>query len=92
MLLDSGFRNVVCELKPNAFYNFSHRRLMGRAEADPAKPDPDNKRHESGEMEQEFPTTFSQIGVPHRLLSRLPPGLQRTAHRVRSFLRERAKI
>jgi SAM-dependent methyltransferase len=40
ILLDSGFRNVACELKQNAFYNYSHRRLMGRAEADPAKSDP----------------------------------------------------
>ena len=36
-LLDSGFSNVTCKLKPNSIYKNSHRRLMGRAEADPLK-------------------------------------------------------
>ena len=34
---DSGFSNVTCKLKPNSIYKNSHRRLMGRAEADPLK-------------------------------------------------------
>jgi len=46
IMVDSGFRNVDLELKKNAFYNYSHRRLMGRAEADPAKPDPSDQKHE----------------------------------------------
>jgi len=55
ILLTSGFRNVTCELKPNAFYKYSHRRLMGRAEADPEKSDPANQKHEHWIMEQDFP-------------------------------------
>ncbi len=39
MLNDSGFRQVQLTLKRNAFYNYSHRRLMGHARADPAKRD-----------------------------------------------------
>jgi tRNA (mo5U34)-methyltransferase len=55
VLLDSGFRNVACELKLNAFYNYSHRRLMGRAEVNPAKSDPGNQKYEHWVAEQDFP-------------------------------------
>jgi SAM-dependent methyltransferase len=38
ILVDSGFSNVACELKRHAFS--SHRRIIGRAEANPANSDP----------------------------------------------------
>jgi SAM-dependent methyltransferase len=85
ILLDSGFRNVVCELKLNAFYNYSHRRLMGRAEVNPAKSDPWKQNYEHWVVEQDF--TSNQLRASRRLLRRLPPCLQRTALRVRRAVR-----
>jgi SAM-dependent methyltransferase len=55
ILLDSGFRNVACKLDLNAIYNYTHRRLMGRAEVNPANSDPGNQKREHWLMEQEFP-------------------------------------
>ena len=82
MLLDSGFENVVCELKPNAIYNYSHRRLMGRAEANPAKSDPSNQKYEHVAFEVDFPAS-SKNTLSRRFLARLPPNLQRVARRIR---------
>jgi hypothetical protein len=85
ILLDSGFRNVACELKRNAFYNYSHQRLMGRAEVNPAKSDPGEQKHEHWVATQA--PTFNRLSASRRLLSRLPPGLQQTAKRVRRAVR-----
>jgi tRNA (mo5U34)-methyltransferase len=88
MLLDSGFRNVDLKLQENAFYNYSHRRLMGRAEADPAKSDPGGQQHEHDVMTKEDAT--SQNGAASRrdrLLSRLPQGLHPAAKRMRRLMR-----
>jgi SAM-dependent methyltransferase len=85
ILLDSGFHNVACELKRNAFYNYSHRRLMGRAAANPEKSDPGEQKHEHWVATQE--PISSRLSASRRLLSRLPPGLQQTAKRVRQAVR-----
>jgi SAM-dependent methyltransferase len=78
ILLASGFRNVACELKLNAFYNYSHRRLMGRAEADSEQSDVGDK---NWVLPHDFPV--KRLSFSRKVLSRLPPGLQRTARRVR---------
>ena len=95
ILLDSGFCNVCCKLELNAIYNYTHRRLMGRAEVNPAKSDPGNQKHENWVAEQDFPILNELVTGPprsatgaavRRLLWKLPPGLQRTARRVRRTL------
>jgi len=55
ILLTSGSRNVACEPNLNAFYNYSHHRLMWHAEADPAKPDSVNQKHEHLVLEHDCP-------------------------------------
>jgi SAM-dependent methyltransferase len=87
ILLDSGFHNVACKLELNAIYNYTHRRLMGRAEVNPAKSDPGDQKHEHWVAEQDFPIlnrvgTDPPPGPPQsaaaaaarKLLRRLPPG------------------
>ncbi len=95
MLLDSGFRNVDLELKRNAFYNYSHRRLMGRAEADPGKTNPGEQQHEHDVVTKEFITDRSipRFDKPRfdRLLSWLPPALHPTAKHTRRVVRSIAK-
>ena len=82
ILLDSGFRNVTCELKPNAFCNCSYRRLMGRSEANPTKPDSGEQKDEHWVGTQEF--NYKRINHPsRRLLSQLPPGLKQEARPIR---------
>ena len=80
VLLDSGFFNVTCALKKNAFYNYSHRRLMGRAEANPAKSD----LREHPILTQDF--TSDQLRFSRklrRLVSRLlPPGVRQILRRL----------
>jgi len=76
------------ELKKNAFYNYSHRRLMGRAQADPGKRDPAEQEHEHEVIDKDFTSTRSvdRFEKPRldRLLSWLPPVLHPTAkHMVR---------
>jgi hypothetical protein len=87
IMLDSGFRNVALELKRNAFYNYSHRRLMGRAEADPAQSDPGDQKHEHWVATEEPTSNRLTVSRFDRLLSRLPPPLQSTARRVRRTVR-----
>ena len=82
MLLDSGFQNVVCELKQNAIYNYSHRRLMGRAEANPAKSDPSEQNCEHWVFLDDYPAS-NRFRLSRRLLARLPPNLQQVAKRIR---------
>lgn len=92
VLLDSGFRNVNVELKKNAFYNYSHRRLMGRAEADPAKADPAEQKHEHDVRAEEFTSNhcMPRLDTPRfDLLSWLPPVLHPTAKYVRRVVRRR---
>jgi hypothetical protein len=90
MMLDSGFRDVDLELKKNAFYDYSHRRLMGRAQADPAKPDPGEQKHEHGlqtkHHDNENVLRFEK-GRFVRLLSWLPAPLHPAAKLVRRFAR-----
>jgi hypothetical protein len=80
VLLDTGFFNVTCALKQNAFYNYSHRRLMGRAEANPAKSD--HRQHPI--LAQDF--TSDQLRFSRklrRLVSRLlPPGVRQILRRL----------
>jgi SAM-dependent methyltransferase len=86
MMLDSGFRGVDLELKKGAFNNYSHRRLLGRAEADPAKRDPGEQRHEHGWATGTcVAKTASDHGVGRfeRLLSWLPSALHPAAKRIR---------
>jgi SAM-dependent methyltransferase len=93
MLLDSGFRDVDLELKKNAFYNYSHRRLMGRAQADPAKPDPGQQKYEHDlQTDSLDPTSIENIlrfekGRFSRMLSWLPVSLRPAARLVRRFVR-----
>jgi SAM-dependent methyltransferase len=91
ILQDCGFRNIDLKLKENAFYNYSHRRLMGRAEADPAKPDPAGQNYEHGVTTEDEATAGSSGNLPNssrdRLLSRLPAGLHPAARRMRRFVR-----
>lgn len=91
MLLDSGFRNVQVELKKNAFYNYSHRRLMGRAEADPAKPNPAEQEYEHDVISKDFTTDRSIARFPRprfdRLLSWLPPVLHPAARQIGRVVR-----
>jgi SAM-dependent methyltransferase len=82
MLLDSGFRNVVCELKQNAIYNYSHRRLIGRAEANPAKRDPSEQKHEHWVFLEDYPAS-KNFNFARRALAKLPPSLQQVAKRIR---------
>jgi SAM-dependent methyltransferase len=91
LLLDSGFRNVDLKLRTTAFTNYTGRRLLGRAEADPAKPDPGAQNYEHGLTTGKWkpaPTNenFHQ-GRFERLLSRLPIALHPTAKRVRAAVR-----
>jgi SAM-dependent methyltransferase len=90
MMLDSGFRDVDLELKKNAFYDYSHRRLMGRAQADPAKPDPGEQKHEHGlqtkHHDNENVLRFEK-GRFVKLLSWLPAPLHPAAKLVRRFVR-----
>ena len=81
VLVDSGFFNVTCALKPNAFYNYSHRRLMGRAEANPAKSGP----REHTMYTQDFTADHLRFSRKiRRLVSRLlPPGVRRILRRLR---------
>lgn len=92
VLLDSGFRNVHVELKKNAFYSYSHRRLMGRAEADPAKPDPAQQEYEHDIITRDFTTNrgMARFRKPRfdKVLSWVPPVLHPTAkHMGRSVRR-----
>jgi len=84
ILLDSGFHNVALELKQNAFYRYSHRRLMGRADANPAKIDPGEQKHEHWVFTQG--PTSNRLHF-HGLLSWLPPALHPLAKRVRRTVR-----
>lgn len=86
MLLDSGFSNIHLELKKNAIYNYSHRRLMGRAYANAAKPDPARQEHEHWVMTEDF---ISNRSMPQRrrFLQWVPPALRPTAERARRVVR-----
>jgi tRNA (mo5U34)-methyltransferase len=91
VLLDSGFRNVYVELKKNAFYNYSHRRLMGKAVADPAKPNPAEQEFEHDVIATDFTTdrSIARFRKPRfdRLLSWLPSALHPTAKHIRRVVR-----
>jgi SAM-dependent methyltransferase len=87
ILLDSGFCKVDLKLRENAFYNYGHRRLMGRAEADPAKSDPAGQIHEHGVITKDVTSKNGPVSRRDRLLSRMPLGLHPAARRVRRFLR-----
>jgi SAM-dependent methyltransferase len=92
ILRDSGFLNVELELKKNAFYNYSHRRLMGRAEADPAKPDPGEQKFEhvlatKDDTASNQSTPRFERGRFERLLAWLPLALHPIARRIRPFVR-----
>ena len=86
ILLDSGFCNIDLKLKENAFYNYSHRRLMGCAKPDPTKSDPAGQKHEHGVLTKDV-TSQNPVSRRDRLLSRLPPGLHTAAKWMRRFLR-----
>lgn len=85
MLKDSGFCNVDLSLKGNAFYKYSHRRLMGRAKADPQNAEPQRQEREHWVATSD-PNAVRRIGASRadRLLTHLPEPLQRPA---RSALR-----
>ena len=87
ILVDSGFRNVALELSKNAFYNYSHRRLMGRAEADPAKPDPGEQNYEHWVFREQPTSNRLSTSRFNEALSRLPPGLARAVKGVRRAVR-----
>jgi SAM-dependent methyltransferase len=81
ILLDSGFFNVTCALKPNAFYNYSHRRLMGRAEANPAKSDlREHKIYTRDFTSDQLRFSRKLRGLVSRLL---PPGVRQILRQLR---------
>jgi hypothetical protein len=91
LLRDSGFRNIDVKLRKTAFTNYTDRRLLGRAEADPAKADPAAQNHEhvlaTGE-ETAAPTNENfHMGRFERLVTRLPRFLRPVARRIRSIIR-----
>lgn len=90
MLLDSGFRNVDIELKKSAFNNYSHRRLIGRAEADPAKGNPGEQEYEHDIITKDFTTNRSMPRFHRPRLDRLkswvPPALHPTAKHIRQVV------
>jgi tRNA (mo5U34)-methyltransferase len=71
MLYDSGFKEVELALKTNAFYNHSHRRLMGRALADPGKLHPGEQQHEHEVYEQDYKSSRLAGGGLSGLLKRI---------------------
>lgn len=82
LLEDSGFTNVKVELATNAFYRYSHRRLMGTAVADDGRPDPGAQALEHEVFASEFNSDHlqrKQEGGQRGLLRRL-------ARRMRRFL------
>jgi hypothetical protein len=87
ILLDSGFRNVDLKLRENAFCNYGYRRLMGHAEADPAKSDPAAQEHEHAVATQDVTLQNCPMSRRDRILSRLPPSLHSTANRMRRFVK-----
>lgn len=91
MLLDSGFRNVDIELKTSAFNNYSHRRVLARAEADPAKANPAEQEYEHDIITKDFTTnrSMSQLNKPRfdGLKSWVPPALHPTARHIRRVVR-----
>jgi hypothetical protein len=92
MLMDSGFRNVTLELKRNAFYNYSHRRLMGCAHADPANADPEAQVREHSLIAQDpgpARITSSETSGP---LSFIPPRLRPAVKQLRWAVRKRLNI
>ncbi len=89
LLLDSGFHNVDLKLTASAFINYSGRRLMGRAEADPEKSDPEAQRYEHALATRAFGPTAEDKKTERfsgsrfgRLLSWLPTALHPTARRM----------
>ncbi|HEV3483128.1 MAG TPA: class I SAM-dependent methyltransferase [Candidatus Acidoferrales bacterium] len=87
ILEDSGFRSVDLKLRENAFYNYSHRRLMGRAEADPAKSNPERQQYEHGVVTKDVIAQNRPLPRRSRLLSWLPPRLHPAAKWMRRFAR-----
>lgn len=92
MMLDSGFCDVHLQLKENAFYNYSHRRLMGRAQADPSKPNPGEQRYEHGLQTESRGAASSENARRVEMrrsprLSWLPASLRPAARLGRRFVR-----
>ena len=85
MLCNSGFKDVDLSLKPNAFYNYSHRRLMGRAVADPEKPSPGKQQYEHDMMKDDYKAEVIKEGggTGFRNL------LRRARHKLDSFISPR---
>jgi SAM-dependent methyltransferase len=88
MLADSGFRQVQLALKRNAFYNYSHRRLMGSAVADPAKQDPAAQHHEHFVAVEDLASDRLARSGDRGRLAWLPPGLRDRARRLRRGVRK----
>jgi SAM-dependent methyltransferase len=87
IIQDSGFSDVEVQLKSNAFYNYSHRRLMGRAVAEPGRADPGAQ-----EFEHAVVTEDLQPLPPRRrpdAVRFLPRGMYRPLRRLRAFIRRR---
>lgn len=98
VLVDCGFRNVELELKINGFSSYSHRRLIGRAEADAAKPDPGEQKYEHNLATIETTTAndsppqiesrrFAKGGRFETMLAWVPPVFHPAARRIRHFVR-----
>ncbi len=91
MLIDSGFREVKLSLMRNAFYEYSHRRLMGHAVADPAKQDPAAQQHEHFVAVEDFASNRLG-GVDTGRLAWLPPALREKARRLRRRVRKHLNV
>lgn len=87
MLLDSGFRDVQLRLRHNAFYDYSHRRLMGRADPDPSNPDPAAQQREHAIATEDL-RSESRAPAAGRLRF-LPAWLREYLRSVRRRMRQR---
>jgi SAM-dependent methyltransferase len=88
MMQDSGFRNVTLELKRNGIYNYSHRRLMGSAQADPENANPQEQVREHGVANRDPGAGLISASETKGPLRWLPPSLRPTARRLRGAVRK----
>jgi hypothetical protein len=84
-------RQAKLELQKNGINNYSHRRLMGHAEADPEKTDPAAQVHEHDVARSEVISNRGP-GRFDKLLARLPPQLHPIAKRIRPIAKRMNRI
>jgi SAM-dependent methyltransferase len=86
MLLECGYREVEVALNTNAFYDYSHPRLMGHAHADPARRHPGEQRLEHEVYERDYTSSRLNAADPVGKGTRLKRLLRRTLREMRRRL------